>query len=330
MRPAFSVIFLTTLIGVGQGLFLALVAGQFYWVIGATEVAEAENFYAFGSLLALAFLGAGLFASFFHLAPPERAWRAASQWRTSWLSREVIALPAVMGIISFYGGLHWLEYRPVLMTFGNMKDLDLTMATGYVGAALVMALFICTGMIYASLKTIPAWHMPIVPLNYLILALMTGAVWFLALLHVFGQQSRAVMVIALVMLVIGLASKVRYWRQIDNAEVTSTSGSATGLGTSGNVRLLETPNTSANYLNTEMGFRVARKHALKLRRIAILTGFIMPVLLVVLSGLAGGLPAVLFSVLAAFVMMAGIVTERWLFFAEARHVVNLYYGETAI
>ena len=138
------------------------------------------------------------------------------------------------------------------------------------------------------------------------------------------------MVIALVMLVIGLASKVRYWRQIDNAEVTSTSGSATGLGTSGNVRLLETPNTSANYLNTEMGFRVARKHALKLRRIAILTGFIMPVLLVVLSGLAGGLPAVLFSVLAAFVMMAGIVTERWLFFAEARHVVNLYYGETAI
>ncbi|MCW8952259.1 MAG: dimethyl sulfoxide reductase anchor subunit, partial [Rhodospirillales bacterium] len=81
MRPAFSVLFLTTLIGAGQGLVLALVAGQFYWVIGGGQVQESSLFYAAGSGLALALLGVGLFASFFHLAHPERAWRAATRWR---------------------------------------------------------------------------------------------------------------------------------------------------------------------------------------------------------------------------------------------------------
>jgi len=169
-----------------------------------------------------------------------------------------------------------------------------------------------------------------VPVNYVILALMTGAVWFLALLNIFSLPSMQVSVMAVVLLVFGLAAKVRFWRQIDHAPVTSTSGTATGLGDLGEVRLLETPNTSANYLNTEMGFKVARKHAAKLRRIAIIFGFVLPALLVILAGLASGVPAVLFSCLAALLMMVGMVAERWLFFAEAKHVVNLYYGETTI
>ncbi|MGD8547478.1 MAG: dimethyl sulfoxide reductase anchor subunit, partial [Thiohalophilus sp.] len=92
MHPAFSVIFLTTLIGTGQGLFLALFSGQLYSAVNLLP-AQSSSFYVTGSILAMLLLIGGLAASFFHLGHPERAWRAASQWRTSWLSREVIILP---------------------------------------------------------------------------------------------------------------------------------------------------------------------------------------------------------------------------------------------
>ncbi|HER27351.1 MAG TPA: DMSO reductase, partial [Rhodospirillales bacterium] len=176
MKPAFSVIFLTTLIGAGQGLFMALVGGQLYWVIGATGTQESGDFYAYGSALAMVFLLAGLIASFFHLAHPERAWRAASQWRTSWLSREIIALPVFMGTITLYGGLHWLDWRPVLVTFGNLKDLDLTLATGYLGVIAAIALFVCTGMIYACMKFIQEWASPLTVLNYGLMGTASGFV----------------------------------------------------------------------------------------------------------------------------------------------------------
>ena len=98
MNPAFSVIFLTTLTGVGQGLFIALYAielgGKLSWL---TPVAS--SFLATGSVIAFLFLAAGLIASFFHLGRPERAWRAAAMWRTSWLSREVIVLPLFMTLV---------------------------------------------------------------------------------------------------------------------------------------------------------------------------------------------------------------------------------------
>ena len=157
MRPAFSVLFLTTLIGAGQGLLVALVAGQLFLVVGTGQAAETGGFYAVGSLIALALLALGLLASFFHLANPGRAWRAASQWRTSWLSREVIALPAAMGMAVVYGGLHLSGWDMVLLRFANGKSLDLTMAAGFVTVAACLALFLCTGMIYACVKFIREW-----------------------------------------------------------------------------------------------------------------------------------------------------------------------------
>lgn len=119
MHPAFSVIFLTTLIGVGQGLFLALFTGQSYAAVGFLSVADPNTFYGLGSLIALVFLGTGLLASFFHLGRPERAWRSAAQWRTSWLSREVIVLPAFMGIVFIYGALHFFGWDPNILGTNN-------------------------------------------------------------------------------------------------------------------------------------------------------------------------------------------------------------------
>ena len=315
MNPAYSVIFFTTSSGLGYGLlvFLGLFAG-----LGLLPEDRWLGFWGMG--VALATVTFGLLSSSSHLGHPERAWRAVTQWRSSWLSREgvlalLLYLPA--GVL----GIAWVFFEQLS---GSIA------AAAFVLVIVSLLTVWSTGMIYASLKTVPAWHQPVVPVTYVVLALMTGSVWFLALMHLFSLPALPVAVMALILLVFGLAAKVRYWNDIDNAPATSTSGTATGLADLGDVRLLESPNTSANYLNREMGYKVARKHALKLRRISIVTGFVLPVVLVVLSVLASGAAAIVFSVLASLIMMIGIVTERWLFFAEAKHVVNLYYGETEI
>ncbi|HHH13285.1 MAG TPA: DMSO reductase, partial [Thiolapillus brandeum] len=127
MHPAFSVIFLTTLIGVGQGLFLALVTGQVYSLANLLQPQDSVRFYAVGSALSLAFLVAGLVASIFHLGRPERAWRAASQWRTSWLSREVIVLPVFMFLVFLYGVIHWLGWTQPLFRIKGVIPVDATL-----------------------------------------------------------------------------------------------------------------------------------------------------------------------------------------------------------
>lgn len=326
MRPAFSVIFLTTLIGVGQGLFLALVSGQFYWVIGATQVAEAENFYAYGSLLALAFLTAGLFASLFHLAHPERAWRAASQWRTSWLSREVIALPAVMGLVTIYGALHWLNWKPVLMTFGNMKDLDLSMATGYLGVASIIALFICTGMIYTCMKFIQQWASPLTVLNFSLMGSASGFVLATAYASFMGSPLADFFAGGAILLSVAalLGRAASLWR-IRGIKSLSSMQSAVGLRHR-NLRQL-TRGFTASAFNLKEFFHPG-------------SPALVPALTMVYFGLAFALPLglmlfgwgtttmTLFTV-AFIIQYAGLLIERWVFFAEATHPQNLYYQKVA-
>jgi DMSO reductase anchor subunit len=326
MRPAFSVIFLTTLIGVGQGLFLALVAGQFYWLIGATEVAEAKNFYAFGSLLALAFLCAGLLASFFHLAHPERAWRAASQWRTSWLSREVIALPAVMGLCALYGALHWMDYRPVLMTFGNMKDLDLSMATGYLGAASVVGLFICTGMIYACMKFIQQWASPLTVLNFSLMGMASGFV--LATAYAGFMASPLVDFFAGGAILLSIAALLgrlaSLWRN-KTIKPLSSLQSAIGLHHR-NLRQL-TRGFTASAFNLKEFFHPGSPALVPILTLAYLgLAFALPLVLM-FFGLSGQ-TMTLFG-LAFALQYAGLLIERWVFFAEASHPQNLYYQKVA-
>src|SRR5688572_7359352 len=155
MRPAFSVIFLTTLIGVGQGLFVALYAAELGAQIAWLTTPE-PGFYSAGSVIALAFLATGLAASFLHLGRPERAWRAAAMWRTSWLSREVIVLPLFMLIVLTYGVLHHFE-------------LSGTHAIGILGVATCLVLFVCTGMIYACIRFLQEWATPLTIVNFTLL-----------------------------------------------------------------------------------------------------------------------------------------------------------------
>ncbi|MCG8429398.1 MAG: dimethyl sulfoxide reductase anchor subunit, partial [Chromatiales bacterium] len=174
MHPAFSVIFLTTLIGVGQGLFLALYTGQVYSLANLLPAQDNVTFYGIGGAIALLFLIGGLIASFFHLGHPERAWRAVTQWRTSWLSREVIVLPTFMFLVALYAFIHYLGWTMPLFVVANALPVDLTLVIGFLASLAAFALFVSTAMIYASLKFLQEWHTPLTVANYMLLGIASG------------------------------------------------------------------------------------------------------------------------------------------------------------
>jgi DMSO reductase anchor subunit len=312
MHPALSVIVFTTASGAGYGLLFLI------GVLSGTPVLPESRWFAgVAFALSLGAISFGLLASTFHLGHPERAWRALSQWRSSWLSREGVASLIVYppaGILA----LLWILQGRTLPWLGWLTAL-LAAITVY-----------CTSMIYASLKPIPRWHHPLVPLVYLLLGLMTGALLLQMLLAFFGRIPVPLTWLTLAVLMIGLVAKLAYWRSIDSPHSESTAESATGLGSLGRVRLLEAPHTSDNYLMKEMGHAIARKHAGKLRWLSVLFGFLLPL---VLTLLATALPlptAAAALLLAAVSSLGGVLLERWLFFAEAKHAVTLYYGTTAV
>lgn len=315
MHPAYSVLIFTTASGAGYGL-LALLC-----LFGAAGVLPAEPWLGLtGFALAFGLVTAGLLSSTVHLGHPERAWRAVTQWRSSWLSRE-----GVMALVTYLPtGLFAIGW----VLFGEARGV--WAALGVLGAVCAALTVYCTGMIYQSFKTIRQWHTALVTPLYLVLALASGALWLNALALAFGGGRALFGWLAVAALLAGLAAKLAYWRIIDTEPRTLTPGHATGLGRLGRVRQWETAHTQANYVQREMGFRVARKHARKLRFYALLTGFLVPLALSLsVLALGGGLASVLLAALAALVATLGMLIERWLFFAEAQHVVTLFYGAEA-
>jgi DMSO reductase anchor subunit len=311
VHPTFSVILFTVASGAGYGL-LALTS-----VLAPLGALPSDWRFGFVSMaLAFVAISVGLLSSVFHLGQPRRAWRAFSQWRTSWLSREGVASLATYVPFALFGAL-WVLAGRISAPLGVLSAL---------GAAITV---FCTGMIYRSLKPIPRWNNPWVVPNYLALALMTGSLWLDLLAQAFDRYPLIAM-IAPASVALAAALKVGYWQAIDTAPARSTAGSATGLGGLGEVRLFEAPHTSENYLLKEMGYRIARKHAGKLRSIAIVCSFVAPGLLSLAPFAWPGLPGLLALLAAACLAMMGVLVERWLFFAEAKHAVTLYYNEAAV
>jgi sulfite dehydrogenase (quinone) subunit SoeC len=309
--PSLSVIFFTTASGAGYGLLalLGLLAP-----FGAVPLDSRFGLAALG--LALTSITAGLLSSMLHLGQPRRAWRAFSQWRSSWLSREGIAAVATY----IPAGLFVLAW-----IFLGIVSLPL----GLLAAAGAVITVFCTAMIYRSLKPVPRWDNKWVVPNYLALALASGTLWLAFLAHCFGPHPY-LSTLALCAVALAAALKLRYWRFIDGQKSSSTPGTATGLGTLGTVRSFEAPHTSENYLLKEMGYVIARKHAAKLRGIAIALGFALPWLLSLIPFVSSGWLSSLSLLLAALIATIGVFVERWLFFAEAKHVVALYYGQAGV
>jgi DMSO reductase anchor subunit len=185
---------------------------------------------------------------------------------------------------------------------------------------------VCTAMIYASLRTIPAWRHQFVGPGYLAFALLTGGALLATLIGLAGLPVSLVRAFAAATIVTALASaalKLAYWRAIDTQPLPATRGDAVGLPQR-ELRVFERPHTEESYVTREMAFVVARKHARRLRAIALALFAAIPVLASVLAWLVPA-AAALASGLAALAALAGAFVERWLFFAEARHVVTLYY-----
>lgn len=301
MHPAPSIIVFTTLSGLGYGLGAVLGLGLLDPAAMSTGIAH---------VLALLLIGAGLSSSTLHLGNPQRAWRAFSQWRSSWLSRE-----GVMSILTFLP-LVWSAWASVIE--GRYLWLP-----GLLGTLLSGVTVYCTAMIYASLKSVDAWHTPLTPACYLLFAAAGG----MLLAGAFAAGSAApILSAALVLVVAAWAVKIAWWRRLDGLTPLSTPESATGLGFIGHVHLFERPHVNENYLTREMGYRIARKHAAKLRRLALAVGGLAPVLLLVLAIAAGGAAGAMLSGVAVLCFLAGVLAERWLFFATARHAVMNYYG----
>jgi DMSO reductase anchor subunit len=299
MHPAVSVIFFTVVSGAGFGL-VALIG------LGLPMHEGALAAFA-SSALAAGLAVAGLVSSTFHLGHPERAWRAFSQWRSSWLSREGVLAVVTLLLFGIYA-LVWMV--------AGVRFLPL----GIVVALLSTATVFATGMIYASLRTVPQWHSLLTPLCYVAFSLASALPLGIAI----GAGERRTFILAtLVALAFAWALKLAWWRRAARTGFGSSNvGTATGLGALGDVRLLERPHSGENYLTKEMVHRIGRKHARVLRLLAGASGFVLAALFTALA--LAGFPG-LFLALAFASLIAGLLAERWLFFAEARHSVSLYY-----
>lgn len=315
MHPALSIIFFSTLSGAGYGL-LAWAGLVPLTLLGLGEPSPGLRSLLLWSIgIGLALVTAGFLSSLAHLGKPMRTWRALSQWRTSWMSRE--------------GVLALLSYAPALLLavlLWSQRGSGWPMAVaGLLLVACALATVWATGMIYASLRTIPAWSMKAVPGVYLMFALGTGLALVLALatarLQLGFMGSLAWGLVAQGALL--AAIKWLYWREIDRQGLPQSRGDAIGLpGRTASV--FERPHTEANFVTREMAFALARRHGHALRILAtvLLVGGPLLGWLLALAGLVA--PAVALGV-SAVLLLGGAFVERWLFFAQARHMVTLYY-----
>jgi sulfite dehydrogenase (quinone) subunit SoeC len=327
MHPAFSVLFLTTLIGAGQGLFMALFWVETYALAGLVPEQD-PGFFALGSALSLVLLGLGLFASFFHLGRPERAWRTATKWRTSWLSREVIVLPAFMGAVFLYGLSHWVGFNPVLGTLPGEHPVLLTSLVGAAGVVLALALFVSTAMIYAAVKFLQEWHSPLTVVNYTLLGMASG--FTLATAHAAWAGNGLVPMLAswaIILTLLGLASRIA--SLIRNARIKPKSTLQTAIGIKHPRIQQKSQGFMGGSFNTREFFHHKSEGFVRaMKWIFLVAAFLIPTVLLAV-GMSLPVEAMNLLVAAFVIQYLGLLAERWFFFAQANHPQNLYYQSVA-
>lgn len=306
MHPAMSVIFFTVTAGTGYGVLILL--GVVH-LAGLVDNISPDQITAMG-LIGLLLVTLGLLSSTLHLANPKNAWRSFTRFRTSWLSREAVFAVLFYPVCLLWLFLEWFT--------GNTVASNVL---GLVAAVLAVVILICTAMIYASLKTIRQWHTALTPVNYLLLALLPATLLLSLMLAHQGLDTSRVRAMAVFVLLLAATSKIVYFYWIGQP-AGPTINTALGF-TRATVRLLDVGHSGETFLTREFGYQVDRVRLIWMRFISISLAFVVP--LAVISGLAGSVGFGHF-LLATVCVYAGILVERWLFFAEARHVVNLYHG----
>jgi len=314
MKPAFSIIFFTVASGAGLGL-LALAA---LFDLVSTDTLPSQALWR-SALLALILIAAGLASSTMHLANPKNAWRSLARVRTSWLSREAASALALFPVAALY---------LALAAKGNAGSARAIVA--FASVLLAWAVLFCTAMIYASLKPIRQWHTWWTPVNYVLLGHWSGALLLATIASADAAAPVGLWILATVLGFAALAAKLAYWVWVGSRGGTTLSHAvgvdagvrAPGAPASVRARLFDAGHSRATFLTDEFGFVVARRHATSLRAIALGLGFGLPLVYLIWGD--GRWQATLAVALCCIV---GLLVERWLFFAEARHTVRLYHGD---
>jgi len=306
MNPAFSVVLFTTLAGAGQGLVVALALATL------ARLPLATAFLSWGLGVAIVLLCAGLAASFLHLGRPARAWRAAAMWRTSWLSREVIVLPAFIVLVALW----WLALDRAPSVFAK-----LVLPLAAIAAAAL--LWYCTAMIYACLRFIEEWAQPLTLVNFVLLGIASGFVLASALAALAGERQflAASGPVAIVATLVAWATRMAALRRNAAIRHRSTLQSATGIRAA---RLVQTSmGMSAGSFNTREFFHRASQLAMRRIRLAVIVlAFAAPLVAMLLAWATAAAPL---WVVAALLQAPGLLADRWYFFAQAKHPQNLYY-----
>lgn len=320
MKPAISVILLTTLIGAGQGLFLAWYSAEWFVLLSILG-APADDYSGHAAGLSSLLLAAGLLASFFHLGHPERAWRAAAMWRSSWLSREVIALPLAMLLILGYALVKLAAVDTVVFMLGDSIPISVSTIFGFGAVLAICALFVCTAMIYACLKFLRQWHSPLTVLNFFLLGCASGFTLATALAAFAGDERFAYFAgMAIFLTASALVSRFASLLRNRNLRSPSTLQSAIGVHHP-TIRQIAQGAMGGSF-NTRAFMHDYGSSLLRLvRRGFILLAFVLPLLLLVVGNEAN----LITYALAFALQYLGLLAERWYFFIEAEHPQNIYY-----
>jgi DMSO reductase anchor subunit len=326
MKPALSVIFFTVASGAGLGLIALVGLIDLAGVLGFGRPASLQHeSMTRAALLGFAFTVAGLGASTLHLANPRNAWRSYARFRTSWLSREAVFAVAFLAVAAGYVGLIAIDVHGFVRV-----------AAASAAVLLAWTVLVCTAMIYAGLKPIRQWHTRWTPAAYVVLGHWSGAVLLLGVARGGDSDEMSFTLIAAALGLAALAVKWAYWRAIDDPTDAITMEQAIGVDrgvrppaaangpTVMQARLLDTGHTHATFLTDEFGFALARRRRTALRALFWIAGIAVPLLWV-----RFGLPGAAGALTAGIACIVGLLAERWLFFAEARHTVRLYHGDPA-
>jgi len=309
MKPAFSVLFFTVSSGAGYGLLMWMLGVQVF-----TQNSMRLDELLIGGFVGLTLVTLGLLSSTLHLANPKNAWRSFSRFRTSWLSREGVFAVLFYPVVLAYAGLVWVNQGAPSM---------LSNLIAIVSIVLAFVIVVCTGMIYASLKPIRQWHNPLTTPLYVLFSLMSGSLLFnLLALALNNSFSNSMLISFVIILLIAAITKLAYFTAIGKPE-GATINTATGFSQA-QVRLLDAGHNADTFLTKEFVFDAGALKLMKLRRLMWWLAFVLPLLIL---GLAIYINVSGIAYLAFVSVYAGLFVERWLFFAEARHVVRLYHGD---
>jgi len=307
MRPQFSIIFFTTLAGMAQGLLFFIALSNLY--SQATPSAFLTNL---ALPVAFVLLALGLVASFFHLGHPERAWRAAMMWRTSWLSREVIALPALMVVtIAIY-----------MYALTDQVPQWLWLALLFT----TVALWICTAKIYQCIRFIQEWSHPSTLTNFMLLGLTSGLILLELLVALWGDSAAQIIdaplsLVAFLLLFLSFNLKLWIWRRNRSLKPKSNLATATGIK-GNNIRQTSMGLMGGSFNTREFFHHQTDRMIANLRKIILLCAYVIPMILMAYAISTPNIPMI---TLALLINYLGLLAERWMFFAEANHPQNLYY-----